>query len=296
LTRAALLTAIAGDPLLERVLARVRVAAESDPAHDVDHLLRVALATLTLDPSLDRTEAICAALLHDVVNLPKDHPERALASQRSAEEARRLLAGALSAEAIERVALAIEDHSFSAGRVPRSPLGEALQDADRLEALGALGIARTFSTGVRMGARYFDPDDPWAERRALDDKAFSVDHFFTKLLRLPETFRTKMGRAEAEKRVAIMRAFLDAMGEEIGAPRPPESLVDLVIAALRAGRSAQVGGGRSFATYELRSGQPTQITSDDGFTEENPITEARLREVIEEHRALFADYLRHWDR
>ncbi len=362
MTRAELLDLISREPLLGRVLARVREDAQHDPAHDVDHLLRVAIATLKIDPVLDPVEAVCAALLHDVVNLPKDHPERALASARSAGEARRLLAGALSDDAIERVAAAIEDHSFSAGRVPRSPLGEALQDADRLEALGALGIARTFSTGVRMGARYFDPEDPWAVRRDLDDKAFSVDHFFTKLLRLPETFRTKLGREEAERRVAIMRSFLDAMGEEIGSPRrgacrcaawegtdpsytssfpdsvfetllcevvgdyhgalphrgrlrcrrcgatfayraelshtevERESQADRVIAALRAGREAQVGGGRSFATYVIRENQPLLITSDDGFTEELPITESRLRELIEEHANLFADYLRHWSR
>ena len=296
MTRAQLLELLARDALLGRVLARAREDAAHDPAHDVDHLLRVAVATMSLDPSLDRTEAICAALLHDVVNLPKDHPERALASKRSADEARRALAGALSSEAIERIAMAIEDHSFSAGRVPRSPLGEALQDADRLEALGALGIARTFSTGVRMNARYFDPEDPWAERRALDDKAFSVDHFFTKLLRLPETFRTNLGRLEAERRVAIMRTFLDALGDEIGTPRPTPSEADRVLAALREGKSAQVGGGRCFSTYAIRDGQPMMITSDDGFTEDVPITEERLREVIATHRSLFLDYLRMWAR
>lgn len=296
MTRSELLDLVSRDALLARVLARAREEAKHDPAHDLDHLLRVALATMTIDPSLDRGEAICAALLHDVVNLPKDHPERALASKRSADEARRVLAGGLSDDAIERVAMAIEDHSFSAGRVPRSPLGEALQDADRLEALGALGIARTFSTGVRMGARYFDPEDPWAERRALDDKAFSVDHFFTKLLRLPETFRTNLGRAEAENRVVIMRAFLDAFGDEIGAPRPTPSDADRVVAKLREGKSAQVGGGRCFSTYVIRDGQPIMITSDDGFTEDVPISEGRLREVILAHRALFLDYLRMWAR
>jgi uncharacterized protein len=71
-----------------------------------------------------------------------------------------------------------------------------------------------------MKARYFDPADPWAERRPLDDRAFSVDHFFTKLLRLPETMCTEAGRREGQRRVAFLRAFLAQLGSELGAPAP----------------------------------------------------------------------------
>jgi len=76
------------------------------------------------------------------------------------------------------------------------------------------------STGVRMGAEWFDDDDPWAERRPLDDRAFSVDHFFAKLLRLPGTMRTEAGKAEAERRVRLLESFLAALADELGAPRP----------------------------------------------------------------------------
>lgn len=72
--------------------------------------------------------------------------------------------------------------------------------------------------------------------------------------------------------------------------------VDRVIAALREGKSAQVGGGRSFSTYVIRDGQPIMITSDDGYTEDVPISEERLREVVATDRALFLDYLRIWQR
>ena len=81
--------------------------------------------------------------------------------------------------------------------------------ADRLEALGALGLCRTLSTGARMGARYFHPQDPWAQDRELDDRAFTVDHFFTKLLRLAPTLQTEAGRAEAHRRAAFMERFVD---------------------------------------------------------------------------------------
>ncbi len=218
-TRATLESFIQADAVLCAVNEHVRAALDSDPAHDVEHVRRVALSTLRLGPLLDLREAICSALLHDVVNLPKNHPERASASRRSAEVSRELLA-ALPEASRERIAQAIEDHSFSAGRTPRSDLGEALQDADRLEALGALGLARTFSTGERLGARYFDAADPWALERPLDDRRFSVDHFFTKLLGLPATFRTVAGRQEAERRVRLLETFLDALADEIGVARP----------------------------------------------------------------------------
>ncbi|MAQ17154.1 MAG: phosphohydrolase [Sandaracinus sp.] len=195
---------------------RERMSVDPDPGHDLDHALRVALWTVRLAPEVDRREAVAAALLHDVVNLPKNHPERASAGERSAALARELLPPlGFGAQATERVAAAIRDHGYSRGVVPESPLGRALQDADRLEALGALGLCRTLSTGARMGARYFHPQDPWAQDRELDDRAFTVDHFFTKLLRLAPTLQTEAGRAEAHRRAAFMERFLDQLREEI---------------------------------------------------------------------------------
>jgi uncharacterized protein len=188
----------------------------------VEHALRVALWTLRLGGgAVDAREAIAAALLHDAVNPPKDRPERALASARSAARARDRLPGlGFAAEAVERVAAAIRDHAFSRGAVPADPLGCALQDADRLEALGAIGLLRCVITGVRMGAEAFDPSDPWALNRPLDDARWSVDHVFVKLLRLPATLRTAAGRAEAERRVALLRTFVAHLGEELGEPAP----------------------------------------------------------------------------
>jgi uncharacterized protein len=74
-----------------------------------------------------------------------------------------------------------------------------------------------------MGARYFDPDDPWAQDRPLDDKAYSVDHFFTKLLRLAETFSTEAGRTEARRRTAFLHATLEELGVELGVDSGPST-------------------------------------------------------------------------
>jgi len=212
---------IEADPALGALRERVAARLDDDPGHDLEHCLRVAgWAIRCGGAEVDPRECVAAALLHDLINLPKDHPDRARASERSAEAARDLLPShGFDADAVARIARAVEDHSFSRGAIPRDPLGDALQDADRLEALGALGLCRTISTGTRMGARYFHAADPWAADRPLDDRAFSVDHFFTKLLRLPETLRTDVGRAEARRRAAFLEVFLDQLAGELGQPR-----------------------------------------------------------------------------
>ncbi len=217
---------LADDPVLATLLAeaRSREAAESvhDPTHDAAHALRVAHWTVRLGgDAVDPREAVAAALLHDAVNLPKDSPERVQASERSAALAReRLPALGFAPDAVARIADAIRDHSFSRGEVPATALGRALQDADRLEALGAIGLLRCVSTGVRMGGSWFHADDPWAHARALDDNRYSVDHFYSKLLRLPGSMCTEAGRSEAERRAAFLRAFLAQLGDELGRPAP----------------------------------------------------------------------------
>jgi uncharacterized protein len=217
--RSEALAIIARDPTLAELLEHARSVLDDDPGHDVEHCLRVAGWTLRCGG--EPRESIAAALLHDIINVPKNDPRRAQASALCAAEARRLLPFyGFDAAAIDRIAEAIEDHSYSRGAIPRSQLGRALQDADRLEALGVLGLFRTISTGTRMGARYFDPNDPWAEQRALDDKRYGVDHFFTKLLGLSKTMQTDVGRAEAERRTEYLRVTLDCLSEELGIPRP----------------------------------------------------------------------------
>jgi uncharacterized protein len=211
------------DPDLTALFEHAQAELDDDPGHDTAHCLRVAAWTLRLsDGALEPRVAIAAALLHDVVNVPKDSPERAAASELSARAAAELLPqrGFSHAEA-SAVCEAIRTHSFSRGESPTNELGRFLSDADRLEALGVIGLFRTISTGVRMGARYFDADDPWAVDRPLDDRAYSIDHFFTKLLGLPETLLTEAGRAEARRRVAFLQRTLEELASELGTDSPP---------------------------------------------------------------------------
>jgi uncharacterized protein len=308
------------DPGLASLLADVRgrLAADTDPGHDLAHCLRVALWTVRLGADVvDPRCAIAAALLHDVVNLPKDSPERTDASRRSAEVARALLPQhGFGPKQVDAIAEAILVHSYSLGRIPRTPLGEALQDADRLEAVGALGILRTASCGARMGASYFDGDDPWARERPLDDRAFTVDHFFRKLLHLGSTMRTRGGRQECLRRSEHMVAFLRQLGSEIGSDPAEASLAlgveeaaredayqlvyeqrateydalvsaedcdgNLIrtlaeLAALRGARVLEVGVGTGRITRQLLAGGAT-VT---GFDRAKPMLEVARRRLAE---------------
>jgi uncharacterized protein len=210
------------DVALGALRDRLEPRLSDDPGHDMAHCLRVAAWTLRLGgDQVDPREAVAAALLHDVVNLPKDSPERAQASELSARVAQTELASlGFTAAAIGRIVAAVRDHSFSRGATPEDALGRALQDADRLETLGAIGLMRCVAVSTQMGGTFFDSQDPWARARELQDTRYFVDHFFTKLLTLPETLCTEAGRTEARRRGAYLRGFLAQLADEIGEPAP----------------------------------------------------------------------------
>jgi len=224
-----LLSLIEKTPPLPQVLKHLKLHCESDPAHDLQHSLRVAAWTTSiLGETVEPRLSITAALLHDVVNLPKNSPNRVKASALAAKFANdKLPELGFSAQEVSVIADAIRDHSYSLGRTPSSPLGRALQDADRLEALGAIGLMRTFAVGAAIGAEFFHPDDPWATNRKLNDRAFSIDHFFTKLLKLPDSMQTSAGRLEATRRVEFMRNFLIQLGHELHWPLPHPMTTDV---------------------------------------------------------------------
>jgi uncharacterized protein len=195
-----------------------RFYVDGDPGHDWSHVERVRATCLRYARALGANVEILlpAALLHDVVNPPKNLSESASASKASAECAAEILAGAAyPAGLIPAVQTVIAEHSYSAGREPSSIESAVLQDADRLDALGAIGIMRVVSCGCRVGAVFYDLDDPFARERPLDDHAYMIDHFFTKLLKLPGAFHTDIGRREAEARVAVMREFLAHLKSEL---------------------------------------------------------------------------------
>lgn len=217
---------IKGNKNLIRLYDYVKINTGEDPGHDLTHFLRVALWGIRFsEGKIEPKLIIAAALLHDIINIPKDSPNRKEASKLSADHARKILGGyGYTREEIETIADAIHDHSYSRGVKPRSFLGKVLQDADRMDALGALGILRLVSTGTRMNSIYFDKNDPWAENRKLDGVHKMVDHFFEKIFKLPSKMNTKAAREAASQRLNIMIMFLRDLGDEIGKPLPPRML------------------------------------------------------------------------
>ncbi len=193
-----------------------------DGAHDGAHLVRVWRNVCAIASGLDQTDApdmevlAAAAILHDCVAVEKNHPDRVRASRMAASRARDMMAPfQWAAPRLDSLAHAIEAHSFAAGVAPESLEAKILQDADRLDALGTIGVARCFYVAGRMGAQLYDAADPDARHRELDDTRFAVDHFHTKLLRLAGGFQTAPGRRMAEERTAWMLDFLETLNGEM---------------------------------------------------------------------------------
>ncbi len=190
----------------------------TDGAHDVWHLRRVWVLAQQIAAveggDLEVIEAAC--FMHDIINPPKDSLDRKQAASLSAAHASQFLAAqGVAAPKVNAVAHAIEAHSFSAGVTPRTIEAQVVQDADRLEALGALGIARCFNVSGQMDAALFHGGDPMAQDRALDDRAYALDHFEVKLLRVAETLNTATARGLAQERVAFMKTFRTQLLAEI---------------------------------------------------------------------------------
>ncbi len=186
-----------------------------DGAHDLAHFRRVwhaakYIAENECEPA-DMLTLLTAAYFHDLVSLPKNHPDRSKSSLMSAEQTETLLIAEFPdfpMKKLEGLKHAIHAHSFSANVTPTTLEAKILQDADRMEALGAIGIARTFYVSGQMSRAMFHPEDPLGENRELNDTEYALDHFQLKLLRLPELFKTVTGRKMAEEKVEFVREFM----------------------------------------------------------------------------------------
>lgn len=208
------------DPHWERRFKSFLVSEVEDPdtAHDRAHVERVVSTARRLAETVDAALEVVvpAAWLHDCVVVPKDDPARDQASRRAAERAHRFLRDAGYPERwLDDIEHAIAAHSYSAGIPPDTLEAKVVQDADRLDALGAVGLARCFMVAGDLGHALYDPDDPFCADRSPDDDTFAIDHFYAKLFKLPETMKTTPGRVEAQRRVQFLRTYLDRLAEEI---------------------------------------------------------------------------------
>jgi uncharacterized protein len=194
-----------------------------DAAHDEGHVRRVVANARALaeKEGADLAVVLPAAWLHDCVSVAKNSPERSSASRLAAERAGEWLrAEGYPPEYIAAIEHAIVAHSFSAGVPPQTMEAKVVQDADRLDALGAVGIARTLMLGGANGTPFYELSEPFPVTRAADDRTSVIDHFFTKLLKLADTMQTAAGREAAHQRAQFLKQFLTQLGNEIGVPFP----------------------------------------------------------------------------
>ncbi|MBE3732635.1 HD domain-containing protein [Vibrio parahaemolyticus] len=191
-----------------------------DAAHDIEHVKRVVKTAKQLceEENADIAIVLPAAYLHDCFTYPKDHPNR---KQSSAIAAKKAIAYLESIQYPQHyhdaIAHAIEAHSFSANIRPNTLEAQIVQDADRLDALGAIGVTRCIQVSTQFNAQLYNDNDMFAKERELNDKQFTVDHFQTKLFKIVDTMNTESAKLEANKRKAFMQTYLKQLHDEVTA-------------------------------------------------------------------------------
>ena len=192
--------------------------ANNDPAHDFEHVLRVYANAekICIKEKVEKKLVLIAVLLHDIVSFPKTDKRSKTSSTKSAIKAKKILQKLnYSIDEIKIITDAIESHSFSKNKKPTTIEGKILQDADRLDALGAIGIARTFAIAGAENRSFYNTNDPFCSSRKADDQVWAVDHFFKKLLLLEVKINTKSAKIEAKRRTKIIKIFLNDLKQEI---------------------------------------------------------------------------------
>jgi uncharacterized protein len=200
--------------LLAEAEAFAREALANDSSgHDFAHIERVRRIALVIAQAESADPFICelAALLHDVADYKIAGDEATgLARVRGWLEAH-----AADATTIAQVMEIIATMSFAGGQRPAMTTleGRIVQDADRLDAIGAIGVARAFAYGGAKGRALYDPEQTPREQMSAEayraQPAPTINHFYEKLLLLKDRLNTGHARQLAERRHQFMLAFLD---------------------------------------------------------------------------------------
>ncbi len=187
------------------------------PGHKYSHVMRVfntCKKICNIYPNIDKEVLLPAALLHDIarademVGKIKNHAEEG--AYRAVDYLKSI---GYPLDKIDKIFSAIRTHRWSEGLTPTTLEGKILQEADRIDAIGAIGIIRTTLHNKKI--QLYHPKDPFAENRTLDDNKYAIDHFFVKLLKIRDTITTKEVRKEADARHNYMIKFLNQLGEDI---------------------------------------------------------------------------------
>jgi uncharacterized protein len=206
------------DHLQQQCLEFLGKTTPADSAHDISHVKRVVknCSYLADIEQANSSITVPAAWLHDCVAVAKDSPLRSQGSRLAADAAVEFLSEiGYPQTQLDDVYHAIEAHSYTAAIPTRTLEAQVVQDADRLDSLGAIGIARCLLVGGHLNRPLCDATDPFCDNRDPDDSLYTIDHFYNKLFKLPDTMQTEAGRAEAHRRADLMRSYLDDLRMEI---------------------------------------------------------------------------------
>jgi len=194
-----------------------------DLAHDRYHRKRVLNLSLQIRRELPDHErpnlhvTIPAAILHDVVNYPKDHTNRHLAAEHSAQLASKLLKeSTFPNKFIPEVQDSIASHSYSGRQTPQIASAKVLQDADRLDSLGAIGLYRMTVVGASLNSNLYHDQDPFCLNRGRDSQKYILDHLVERQLEIPAKMQTEPGKRMATQRVKFLHRFQECLIDEIG--------------------------------------------------------------------------------
>ena len=204
--------------VIDLLQKQVQQRMKNEPAHDFNHVMRVYknAQKICKKEKVNEKLVLSAALLHDIVSYPKSDKRSKNSSLESAKKATNILKNLnFTQKEIQIISSAIRDHSFSRGKIPQTPEGKILQDADRLDAIGAIGIARVFTVGGSEKRPFYNDEDPFCKIHTPDDKIWTLDHFYKKLFKLEDLMNTKSAKIEAKRRTKVLKMFLSELKKEL---------------------------------------------------------------------------------
>jgi uncharacterized protein len=189
---------------------------DADAIHDFDHVLRVLVLAerLAQEENADLEIVRAATLLHDVA---RGHGDRIAAdhAHAGAQFARELLTEH-PPEKVEAVAHAVAAHRFRFGPSPLTLEAQVLHDADKLDAIGAIGVARAFAFGGYEGQRLWaDVPPDYRESQATRHQHTPVHEYQIKLSKIKDRLLTNSARKLAEERHAFMVTFFEQLDQEV---------------------------------------------------------------------------------
>lgn len=184
---------------------------EKHGGHDFTHTERVYRNAIKIskEENVDLDVVKAAALLHDIARNMEDTGKIKCHAEEGAKIAKKILKEInFPKEKVEKVVHAIKVHRYSKNKKAEIKEGKIIQDADRLDALGAICIARVFRYGAKEGRPIYDPKIP-PKQKYEDNAETSINHFYEKIFKIkPETFKTKKAKSIAKKRYNFVKNFV----------------------------------------------------------------------------------------